>query len=134
MAPGPRKEHFAVCAPGPESSIHQDFSSDPTASDVALGRGGVSLNVRESLIRKSIVPDSSVAFSLSFAQGSLTHLAGWGLLRWREDSSTCSRVGIEFLHLDDQSLAQFARWLQQNSPISFIPKDCHSHSTVSASS
>jgi hypothetical protein len=34
------------------------------------------------------------------------------------------RIGIEFLHLDDGSLAQFARWLETHSPRSFIPKDC----------
>jgi hypothetical protein len=53
-----------------------------------------------------LFPDSSVGFSLSFATGSLTHLAGWGVLRWCEHSPDSSRVGIEFMHLNEASLRQ----------------------------
>ena len=87
-----------------------------TASHVALGRGGVSLEVHH-----SIVANSAIGFSLSFATEPLTHLAGWGVLRWCEHSPDSSRVGIEFMRLDEESLRQFAQWLEELDPVSFIP-------------
>jgi CheY-like chemotaxis protein len=117
-----------VTPPAAENCIHEDFSRSATASDVAVGRGGMSLNLR---LRS--IPDSTIGFSLSFTQGPLTHLTGWGSLRWSENASEGSRIGIEFLYLDEQSLAQLARWFQDFPPVSFIPKDCHSHSVTSSS-
>jgi hypothetical protein len=94
---------------------------------LALGRGRLSLEFHH-----RIAPDSSIGFSLSFATGSLTRLVGWGVLRWCEHSPDSSRVGIEFTHLDQESLRQFAQCLEGNDPVSFIPKDCQSRSVTSA--
>jgi hypothetical protein len=49
-----------------------------------------------------------------------------GALRWCENAPEGSRIGIEFLYLDEASLVQLARWLKDSAPVSFIPKDCHS--------
>lgn len=116
-----------VAPPAPENYIREDFPRGVTPSQVALGRGGMSLNVNQRITSESIV-----GFSLSFAEGTLTHLEGWGFLRWSQNSPDASRIGIEFLYLDDESLVQFARWLKDYSPVSFIPKDCHSRSKISA--
>ena len=62
----------------------------------------------------------------------LADLAGWGALGWRENALEGSRIGIAFLYLDEQSLAQLACWLQRFAPISFIPKHCHSHPVTSS--
>jgi CheY-like chemotaxis protein len=111
----------------PEDVISENFSLTATASQVAIGRGGLSLNVGE-----EAVPNSTVDFSLSFGSGPVTHLAGWGLLRWSEKETEGSRIGIEFIHLDAESVLQLARWIRDFSPVSFIPKDCHSQSAVSS--
>ena len=119
-----------VTPPAAENCIRQHFSRSASAAEVAVGRGGISLNLGQ-----RVIPDSTVAFSLSFTQGPLTHLAGWGALRWCENGPEGSRIGIEFLHLDEETLPQLARWLKDVAPVSFIPKDCHSHShSVSSSS
>jgi CheY-like chemotaxis protein len=118
----------AVVPPATENYVREDLQLDAAPQYLALGRGGMSLNVPQ-----RIVPEAAIGFSLTLAEGPLTHLAGWGLLRWCESLHQGSRIGIEFLHLDDESLAQFARWLQSHAPQSFIPKDCQSHSVFSAS-
>jgi hypothetical protein len=106
-------------SPAPDNYIREAYSLGAAASHVALGRGGLSPEFHH-----GIAPDSSIGFSLSFATGSLTHLAGWGVLRWGEHSPDSSRAGIEFMHLDEESLRQFPHWLKENDPVSFIPKDC----------
>lgn len=116
----------AVAPPSPESYIRQDVSLNPLY--LALGRGGISLNVRQ-----RFMPEATIGFSLALTEGPLTHLDGWGLLRWCENLPEGSRIGVEFLHLDDDCLGQFAHWLKIRSPLSFIPKDCQSHSVFSAS-
>ena len=118
---------ITVDPPAPDNYIREAYPLGATASRVALGRGGLSLEFYH-----GIALDSPIGFSLSFAAGSLTHLAGWGVLRWREQSPDSSRVGIEFMHLDEESLRQFAQWLEENYPVSFIPKDCQSRSFTSA--
>jgi len=67
------------------------------------------------------VANSAIGFSLSFATEPLTHLAGWGVLRWCEHSPDSSRVGIEFMRLDEESLRQFTQRLEELDPVSFIP-------------
>ena len=106
----------AVDPPAPDNYIREAYALGATASHVALGRGGVSLEVHH-----SIVANSSIGFSLSFAIEALTHLAGWGVLRWCEHSPDSSRVGIEFMRLDEENLRQFAQWLEELDPVSFIP-------------
>jgi len=118
---------ITVDPPASDNYIREAYSLGATASHVAIGRGGLSLEFHH-----GIALDSSIGFSLSFAKGSLTHLAGWGVLRWREHSPDSSRVGIEFMHLDEGSLRQFAQWLEENDPVSFIPKDCQSRPVTSA--
>jgi CheY-like chemotaxis protein len=117
-----------VAPPATEKYIRAHFPVSLTASQVALGRGGLSLDIHQKTI-----PDSAIGFSLSFAEGPLTNLSGWGVLRWCENFPHGARIGIEFLHLEDETLRQFARWLEQNLPVTFIPKDCHTHSVTSAS-
>src|SRR5438477_3488597 len=117
-----------IAPPSPENCISENFPRALSASQVALGRGGVSLDVTH-----YNASEAFIGFSLSFAEGTLTHLAGWGSLRWSENSSDASRIGIEFLHLDDESLLQLARWLKDHSPVSFIPKTSHSRSVTSSS-
>src|SRR5437763_1429587 len=80
----------------------------------ALGRCGISLDVTHYNASEAIIGSS-----LSVGEETLTHLAGWGCLRWSENSPHSSRIGIEFLHLDDESLLQLARWLKDPSPVSF---------------
>lgn len=118
----------AVVPPSPENCIREELSIDTQPFYLALGRGGISLN-----LSGRTPPDSSIGFSFSLAEGPLTHLAGWGLVRWCENLPQGARIGIEFLHLDEESLSQFARWLETHAPQSFIPKDCQSHSVFSAS-
>jgi hypothetical protein len=118
----------AVAPPSAENYLRENFPRGLTASQVALGRGGLSLDVHQKMIT-----DSPVGFSLSFAEASLMNLTGWGLMRWHENFPGSARIGIEFLHLEDESLRQFTHWLEQNSPVSFIPKDCHTHAVTSAS-
>jgi CheY-like chemotaxis protein len=115
--------------PAPENCIHQTCPFDIAASPVALGRGGISLDLPNTGIAEPII-----GFALSFAKGPLTHLAGWGILRWSEHSPGSSRIGIEFLHLDKESLIQLAQWLEKNDPVSFIPKNCYSKSASVSSS
>ncbi len=103
----------AVAPPAPENCIRESFSSSSSASQVAFGRGGFSID--------------------SFAHGTLTHLAGSGVLRWYEAVSGGNRAGIEILHLDGESLVQYANYLKTLAPVSFIPKDCHSHFATSTS-
>jgi len=43
------------------------------------------------------------------------------VLRWCEHSPDSSRVGIEFMRLDEESLRQFAQRLEELDPVSFIP-------------
>jgi len=117
----------AIAPPPPENYIRETVSIDAPTAYLALGRGGISLNVGQ-----RIIPDAAIGFSLSFETGPLTHLAGWGVLRWCENLPQGARVGIEFLQLDEESLSQFARWLAAHAPFSFIPKNCHSHSVFSA--
>jgi CheY-like chemotaxis protein len=116
----------SVAPPEPENCIREDFTGGPAACHVAFGRGGMSLEVRQPPL-----PGSAMRFSLTFGKGTVTDLRGWGLIRWTDTTSGVTRVGIEFLNLDEQSRAQFARWLAESSPISFIPKDCHAHSATS---
>lgn len=118
----------AVEPPSPDNYVREDSSPDAAPLSLALGRGGISVNVRT-----RVLPDASIGFSLTLQEGPLTHLSGWGLLRWCENSPQGTRIGIEFLHLDDDSLRQFATWLESSSPLSFIPKDCEPHSVRSAS-
>jgi CheY-like chemotaxis protein len=118
----------SVVPPSTENYIRESLSLDAAPLYLALGRGGMSLNLRQ-----PIDPDAAIGFSLTTEDGPLTHLEGWGLLRWYENLHQGSRIGIEFLHLDQESLAQFARWLENHSPRSFIPKDCQSHSVFSGS-
>lgn len=113
----------SVNPPSPDNYVQEVYALGVTASGVALGRGGLSLGIRHDFAVESVI-----GFSLSFAQGPLTHLAGWGIFRWCEHS----RAGIEFLDLDKESLGQFARWLEEHAPVSFIPKDCHAHAVSSA--
>jgi len=113
--------------PAPDNYIRETYSLGANASHAALGRGGLSLEFHH-----GIALDSSIGFSLSFATGSPTHLAGWGVLRWCEHSPDSSRVGIEFMHLHEQSLRQFTQWLEENDPASFIPKDYQSRCVTSA--
>lgn len=118
----------AVAPPAAENYIREAFPRGVTSSQVAVGRGGISVDVDQCVTAESIV-----GFSLSFAEGTLTHLQGWGFLRWCQNSPGICRIGIELLHLDEESLVQFARWLKDYAPISFIPKDCHSRSKISSS-
>jgi hypothetical protein len=115
--------------PAAENCIRQDFSRSVTASEVAVGRLGISLNLAQ-----RVVPDSTIGFSLSFTQGPHTHLAGWGALRWCENGPEGSLIGIEFLSLDEETLPQLARWLKDVAPVSFIRKGFHSHSHSVSSS
>lgn len=117
----------AVAPPSPKNCIHENFPRDVAASHVALGRGGLSLEVPQ-----QINPDCAIRFFLSFAEGPLTHLEGWGLPRWSQSLRRGSRIGIEFLHLEPESLGQFAAWLKEHSPVSFIPKDCLSRAVNSS--
>jgi CheY-like chemotaxis protein len=116
----------AVEPPSSENYIREGSSPDAAPLSLALGRGGISVNVR-----RRIVPDASIGCSLTLQEGPLIRLSGWGLLRWRENLPQGTRFGIEFLHLDDDSLREFAAWLKSNSPL--IPKDCEPHSVRSAS-
>jgi CheY-like chemotaxis protein len=118
----------ALPPPAPGNCIRESFSSSASASQVAFGRGGFSIDLSQQLF-----PDSTIGFSISFAHGALTHLAGSGVLRWYEAVSGGSRAGIEILHLDAESLVQYASYLKAFAPVSFIPKDCHSHFVTSAS-
>ncbi len=111
----------AVAPPSTENHIRESAAPDAAPLYLALGRGGLSMNVQQ-----PIDPDAAIGFSLAIEDGPLTHLEGWGLLRWRENLQHGSRIGIEFLHLDEESLSQFARWLEIHAPQSFIPKDCQS--------
>jgi hypothetical protein len=56
-----------------------------------------------------------------------------GAHRRGENAPEGSRIGIEFLYLDEASPVQLARWLKDSAPVSFISKDCHSHSVTSFS-
>jgi CheY-like chemotaxis protein len=116
----------AVAPPSPKNCVHESFPRDVAASHVAIGRGGLSLNVTQ-----QINPDCAIRFFLSFAEGPLTHLEGWGLPRWTQSLRRGSRIGIEFLHLEPESLRQLASWLKEHSPVSFIPKDCLSRVVTS---
>jgi CheY-like chemotaxis protein len=120
---------LTVDPPARDNYIHESYSSGVQASEVALGRGGISLNIPH-----HPVPDSAIGFSLSFTEEPLTELTGWGVLRWCEHLPRGSRVGVEFLYLEPRTLDQFARWLEENSPVSFIPKGPHSRSTSAVSS
>jgi hypothetical protein len=116
-----------AAAPSPENCIRADFPVSASSSHVAVGRGGFSLNVDQRDFR-----DTIIGFSLTFANGPLTRLYGWGALRRCENAPQGSRIGIEFIHLDAESLAQLSSWLQHFALVSFIPKDCHSHSVTSS--
>ena len=118
----------AIAPPAAENYLREVFSHGLTGARVALGRGGLSVN-----IRRKFTQDEVIGFSLSFAEGTLRSLAGWGLIRWSESSSEGTRIGIEFLYLEEETLHQFENWLKLESPISFIPKDCRTHSFTSAS-
>jgi len=97
-------------------------------SPLAVGRGGASIGTG-----RWIAPGSSVGFSFSFASEEeplpSASLAGWGVVRWCELVSEEIRAGIEFMHLEDQSRASFARWLARERPSSFIPKQHHAKSS-----
>jgi len=117
-----------VPAPASENCIRESLAGSAVASQVAFSRSGVSLDVRHKTFS-----DSTIGFSLSFSEGPITHIAGWGFLRWTEQLPEGLRIGIEFAYLDEQSLSQLARWLKHFTPVSFIPKNCHSYSVTSAS-
>lgn len=117
-----------VALPAPENYLRQSFPRGLTAAQIAVGRGGMSLEIHD-----RIPQDQAIGFSLTFAEGPLTNLSGWGVVRWSESTSLGTRFGIEFLHLEDETLRQFAHWLEHDSPVSFIPKDCNVHSVTSAS-
>jgi CheY-like chemotaxis protein len=111
-----------VTPPEPSSYLCETFQREPVACQVAIGRGGMSFDFPEPILR-----EAPLGFSFSFAQGSLTHLHGWGLLRWCENLTDHSRIGIEFLYLDAESVQQLRVWIQQTCPVSFIPRYGQSH-------
>jgi CheY-like chemotaxis protein len=118
----------ALDPPAPDAYIRESFAQAPDASQVALGRGGMSLN-----FVRTAIENSAIGFELSFAEGTISALSGWGQLRWCDATPRGTRIGIEFLHLDEQSLRQFSKWLAENNPVGFIPKDCHSRSVAAPS-
>jgi CheY-like chemotaxis protein len=111
-----------VTPPELSSYIRENFSRTATASQVAIGRGGMSFDFPEPILR-----EAPLGFSFSFAQGPLTHLHGWGHLRWCENLPDHSRIGVEFLYLDEESIQQLTVWIQQTCPVSFIPRHGQSH-------
>jgi hypothetical protein len=98
--------------PAAENCIRQDFSRIVTASEVAVGRLGISLNLAQ-----RVVPDSTIGFSLSFTRGPHTHLARWGALRWCENGPEGSLIGIEFLSLDPDTITVIPSGARNPSPI-----------------
>ncbi|HSC45375.1 MAG TPA: response regulator [Candidatus Acidoferrum sp.] len=110
-----------VVKPGPEDDIRQNFVCAVDESTVAVGRGGVSLETG-----LEVAPGAATRFSLFFDQGPLRALHGWGVVRWCETVSQRVRAGIEFMDLGDDCRHDFATWLQDASPSSFIPKERHS--------
>ena len=119
----------AVSAPGPQEVIRQSFAGKPEGSPVAIGRGGMSL---ESAAYRE--PGSPVAFSLTFSEGLLRVVSGWGLLKWFEVLSGKPRAGIEFMQLDPETREAFAQWVEERHPASFIPKMPCARDAASASS
>jgi len=115
----------AIAPPAAHDYIRESFSLGASASQVALGRGGMSLNVR-----RQLSPGSTIGFALAFAEGPLTSLSGWGLLHWSDAIIGGSRVGMEFLHLEDESRIQFARWVSERNPVSFIPRHGRSNPSL----
>jgi CheY-like chemotaxis protein len=109
----------SVVPPDSENCLRESFPGEPSAFRVALGRGGMSLDVHS---RPSL--GSAIAFALTFAAGTVTDLRGWGLIRWANSLPEGARLGIEFFSLHDESRKQLARWLAECTPVSFIPKDC----------
>jgi hypothetical protein len=83
--------------------------------------------------KRLAAPGSPVGFSLAFAtdddERMRASLAGWGVVRWCELVSGHVRAGIEFMHLEDKSRESFARWLEEERPSSFIPKEQHGQSS-----
>jgi CheY-like chemotaxis protein len=109
------------------SYVRQDSYLPSADPQIALGRGGMSLDVPQ-----EILGDECIGFSLEMQEGPLTRLEGWGVSRWCDSADGSHRVGIEFLHLEESSRAQFSRWLEQQAPISFIPKQTRAYSARSA--
>lgn len=106
-----------VIPPDPEKVLRQRFPGPLEDSSVALGRGGISLDVEP-----ETSPGSAVRFSLDFAHGALLSLRGWGVVRWCEKIAEHHRAGIELMYLEEGCLESFAGWLERARPGSFIPK------------
>jgi CheY-like chemotaxis protein len=117
-----------VAQPDSQNAVHADFPHPPEDSGVAIGRGGFSMNGR-----KDTTKNQSVPFRLTFAEGVLSSLSGWGVVRWCEPIGEQSRFGIEIVELEENSRQFFGRWLDAAKPTSFIPKEPVSRSLASAS-
>ena len=118
-------ENDTVAPKGAASIKQMQREISPEESPVAVGRGGVSMEVAERLDL-----GSPIRFSFEFASAEEmpTPLAGWGVIRWCEMISEHLRAGIEFMYLEDESRESFAKWLQRERPSSFIPKEHHGRS------
>jgi hypothetical protein len=107
-----------IVPPDPQNILREEFPVALEDSNVALGRGGVSLDAPP-----EAAAASAVHFLFTFARGALPFVRGWGVVRWCEKIGERHRAGIEFMYLEEECRESFAAWLQRARPASFIPKN-----------
>ncbi len=108
-------EGFQQGASGARPLLNLQIAGSGTSgSELAkLGRGGFFIKVDSPKIRSA----AEIRFDLSFDQGPVTRLEGWGRRLW----SRSNYVGVEILGLSPQTIASYLAWIEAEAPTAFVP-------------